>query len=481
MVLAKHCSPGLELITVKCRPFPLPREFTSVIITTIYIPPQADTDTALKELSRTLRKQQNDNLDAAVIVAGDFNKARLKKVMPDFYQHVKCNSRGERTLDHCYTLFKDGYKAKSLPPFGKSDHAAIFLLPRYQQKLKREPPAMREVTLWSEESENMLQVPLSIVDWDVFRSEENIDEFTEAVVGFIGKLVDDTVPKAIMKTYPNQKPWVNHSIREALNEQTAAYRSGLLSGNMEEYKAATYNLRRMVKEAKRRYGEKIRSQFEQSDSRCMWQGLRVMSDYKSPTSTIGNADPSLADELNTFYARFDQNVEDITQAHVECASVLSGPVETAFMTLSEHDVRRAFRSVNTRKAAGPDGTPGRVFKTCADQLAPVFTKIFNLSLAQSTVPTCFKRSTIVPVSKNSHPAGLNDYRPVALTSIAMKCFERLVKNYICSSLPLNLDPLQFAYRTNRSTDDAINCILHTALAHLDNRAGNYVRLLFYRF
>ena len=37
----------------------------------------------------------------------------------------------------------------------------------------------------------------------------------------------------------------------------------------------------------------------------------------------------------------------------------------------------------------------------------------------------------------------------------MKCFERQVKDDITSTLPATLDPLQFAYRPNRSTDDAI--------------------------
>jgi len=65
--------------------------------------------------------------------------------------------------------------------------------------------------------------------------------------------------------------------------------------------------------------------------------------------------------------------------------------------------------VNTRKAAGPDGICGGVLKTCANRLAPVFTTIFNLSLDESVVPTCFKWSTIVPVPKTASPACLNDY------------------------------------------------------------------------
>ncbi|KAK1791233.1 hypothetical protein P4O66_013254, partial [Electrophorus voltai] len=94
------------------------------------------------------------------------------------------------------------------------------------------------------------------------------------------------------------------------------------------------------------------------------------------------------------------------------------------------------------------------------------------------VLSSFMRSTIVPVPKKSRPSSLNDYRPVALTSVVMKCFEKLVRDFITSSLPASMDPLQFAYRHNRSTDDAIAHLLHTTLTHLDEGRGNYVKMLF---
>ena len=58
---------------------------------------------------------------------------------------------------------------------------------------------------------------------------------------------------------------------------------------------------------------------------------------------------------------------------------------------------------------------------------------------------------------------LNEYHPVALTTVAMKCFERLVMAHINTIMLETLDPLQFTYRLNRSTDDAISVALHTAL------------------
>uniref|UniRef100_A0A3B3QRE8 Reverse transcriptase domain-containing protein n=1 Tax=Paramormyrops kingsleyae TaxID=1676925 RepID=A0A3B3QRE8_9TELE len=60
----------------------------------------------------------------------------------------------------------------------------------------------------------------------------------------------------------------------------------------------------------------------------------------------------------------------------------------------------------------------------------------------------------------------------------MKVFERLLKNIISSSIPSTTDPLQFAYRPSRSTEDAISHVLHTTLSYLDKKQGNYVRLLF---
>jgi hypothetical protein len=82
-------------------------------------------------------------------------------------------------------------------------------------------------------------------------------------------------------------------------------------------------------------------------------------------------------------------------------------------------LNQTFKQGNIHKAAGPDGLPGRVLRTCAEQLAGVFTDIFNMSLIESVIPTCFKQTTIVLVPKNTKATSLNDYRPVALTSVVL--------------------------------------------------------------
>ena len=81
------------------------------------------------------------------------------------------------------------------------------------------------------------------------------------------------------------------------------------------------------------------------------------------------------------------------------------------LSLSVADMSKTFKRVNPSKAVGTDGIPSLVLKACADQLAGVFTDIFNQSLSQSAVPACLKMATIVPVPKKAKVTKLNDYSP----------------------------------------------------------------------
>ncbi len=187
----------------------------------------------------------------------------------------------------------------------------------------------------------------------------------------------------------------------------------------------------------------------------MWQGINNITGFERNKPATVNIAASLPDELNTFYARFEAD----NTAHTESAPTAAAE-EVSPLSLSVVDVTRSFKRVNIQKAVGPDGILNGVLKACAFQLAGVFTDIFNLTIPKKNKITC-----------------LNDWRPVALTPIFSKCFEKLVRDYICSVLPASLEPLQLSYRSNSSTDDAIAFTLHTALSHLENK-NTYVRMLF---
>ena len=109
-----------------------------------------------------------------------------------------------------------------------------------------------------------------------------------------------------------------------------------------------------------------------------------------------------------------------------------------------------------------------------------FFYLFNLSLHLETIPVLWKTSCVVPVPKKTTPSGLNDYRPVALTSHVMKVLERLVLAHLRPQVRSFLDPLQFAYQPHLGVDDAIIYLLQRAHSYL-NGSGCTVRITFFDF
>ena len=73
---------------------------------------------------------------------------------------------------------------------------------------------------------------------------------------------------------------------------------------------------------------------------------------------------------------------------------------------------------------------------------------------------------------------MNDLRPVALTAVMMKTFERIILQHLKSVVPK--DPFQFAYLQGRSVEDATLTFLHTLHEHLD-KLKSYARVLFVDF
>ena len=288
----------------------------------------------------------------------------------------------------------------------------------------------------------------------------DLEEYTSSVLGYIRKCMEDVTTSKTITIRPNQKPWLNAEVRSLLRTRDAAFRDG----DVEGLRAARGDLTVGIKRAKASYALKIQGHLNSNDPRSMWRGIRCIMDYKKSDAQCLE-DPALPDTLNAFFARFE-------------ASNTTTPSREGVVVL---EVRRTLHGVNPRKASGPDGIPGRILKDCADQLSEVLADIFNTSLSQARVPSCLKTSTIIPVPKTTAVSSLNDYRPVALTPVTMKCFERLVMKHLKQTIDVEKeDPHQYTYRRNRSTADAITAVTHQALSHLENR-DSYVRLLFLDF
>ncbi|KAK3539364.1 hypothetical protein QTP70_003850 [Hemibagrus guttatus] len=358
---------------------------------------------------------------------------------------------------------------------GQSDDLSLFMLPKYTPLIKRVKPSVKTVKVWPERGISSVQQQVQDTDWNMFASQAtsgaqtDINTYTSYVLDHIIMCIDNITTVKHVKHFPNQKPWMNSEVHLLLKARDAAFKSG----DAEDYSTARANLKRGIRKAKHTQTMHRGALPQQTDPRRMCKGIQTITDHKPSIQSLPTSNAFLPDELNHFFARFDKGI--IHHTRNADSSTVVHPI-----SLSTTEVHSALSRVDPHKSAGPDGIPGRVPRTCADQLAQVFTGIFNLSLAQATVPTCLKTTTIIPVPKHSSAECLNDFRPGALTSIVMKCFEKLVLSHLIACLPPTLDPHQFAYRPNRSTEDAISTAIHLAFTHLDTN-NTYIRMLFIDF
>ena len=285
------------------------------------------------------------------------------------------------------------------------------------------------------------------------------------------------IPSKRVKIYPNNKPWVNKSVKSSLKKKKLAFQQGEAS----DLHTATKELKVAISQAKQSYRATLENKMASNSLGSAWASMKTIAglqntrDNNSLILTGFRSDTDFANALNCFYNRF--NTSDFSKETQELRLELS---DNQHFSVEQKDVEEAFYCTKANKSHGPDNICGHLLKTCAEQLSPVFQNIFNRSLEEQHVPRIWKDAVIVPVPKCSRLSELNDFRPVALTSIIMKIFEKLVRVEILRNTVSAIDQLQFAYRPKRGVEDATVTLLNLLFKHLEG-SGCHARLLFIDF
>ena len=207
--------------------------------------------------------------------------------------------------------------------------------------------------------------------------------------------------------------------------------------------------------------------------------MRQITGFGVKSQNPTTHDTTFADELNHFYCRFDKH--DFTVPRKALNNRVLTLTETCYrIHITEDQVRRQFKRVNPIKAKGHDGISGRVLKEWHSELTPVVCELYQQSIDTHEIPEIWKSSNIVPLPKKPQPKVMNDYRPVALTPILMKCFDRILLSHLLAPVKAILDPLQFAYRADRGVDDATLTLTQYLYQHLDT-IGHSARVLMIDF
>ena len=110
----------------------------------------------------------------------------------------------------------------------------------------------------------------------------------------------------------------------------------------------------------------------------------------------------------------------------------------------------SLRELNPNKSKGPDNIGGLLLKNCAQSISYPLSILFNISFRTGSLPTEWKMANIVPVYKKGDKNCIENYRPIYLTCIVSKIFEKCIMDELLSHCKELINDSQHGFLPNKS-------------------------------
>ena len=184
------------------------------------------------------------------------------------------------------------------------------------------------------------------------------------------------------------------------------------------------------------------------------EALNVIKDFSDSglNSSIQIKGGSSEERLENWLTHF----KNLLGKKANLSSNYSLPLETVSNKLniktsafSLQEIKTVIKSLNPRKAFGPDNIPSIIWKD--QNFHSLLLKICNYCLENKSCPSVWRKSQIIPIPKKGDFTLVSNYRGISLLPIAAKIYNKLLLNRL---LPF-IDPLlrknQNGFRPGRST------------------------------
>ncbi|XP_065677519.1 uncharacterized protein LOC136092869 [Hydra vulgaris] len=249
------------------------------------------------------------------------------------------------------------------------------------------------------------------------------------------------IPK-IKKTKKKYDPWVTLHIKSLIQAKKSAWHINCSTKWKNKDLKTNYNLlNRSVKaeifKAKILHEKEIISK-SQNKRKLVYKYINSKLKIKDKIRSLKNASGEITETL--------QDILELLNSQFKSMFTLKSPENFPLMKKSEvklkcnynnnldfsiADIINELTNLNPYKSFGPDGLHPLILKRCAKSFAIPLTKIFYESFNSGIVPTLWKLANISPIYKKKGDKLLpENYRPISLTSVACKIFEKVVKNKI---------------------------------------------------
>ena len=332
--------------------------------------------------------------------------------------------------------------------------------------------------------------PIPKPDWSALRDEtigQQITEYITSKYQSSGNLSDDynlfaRLAKEACATLPTisrrqrTHPWENSIIqeqRQQLSEARKAYRARPNKRNFRTIRARGKQLATQYVANQEQYlkeqCERIENLREEQQHKAAWDLINLLGNRKSRSQ--GNIQASSGKErLDIWKAHFERVFTEDTITTPTADSATATMQETVLPTVQQifsneklAQLRRSYRStpisdveisyaletIRNGKASGADEISPELLKLPG--LVGILQDILNRALNSGTVPELWQVQLLIPVPKKGDLSQCDNYRGIALMSLAAKLYDKILLIRLRNTLDKELRTTQNGFRPQRST------------------------------
>ena len=187
--------------------------------------------------------------------------------------------------------------------------------------------------------------------------------------------------------------------------------------------------------------------------------------------TTGGDISKLCNDINAFFHSVSSHLDPLPAP----PATTERDVPNKYI-ISITEVEHVLMKTDTTKAPGPDGIPHDL----AGLISKPICCIFNSSIREGSVPSCWKRADVVPIPKSNPPRSIeSDLRPISLTPVLSKQLESFIGNWILETISGKIDVNQYGGLRGTSTTHALVDLLQNW--HNIIHTNETVRILYVDF
>ena len=301
---------------------------------------------------------------------------------------------------------------------------------------------------------------LNSIDWkSMFLKLGDPEYCWLALKSVISKSMSKHIPTITLKlAYRN--PWFDSEVHEAYLKKKRAHEKWKNTGQQKDY----FKFCSLRTRFKKLSDQKMNDNLYNDDdpaliSKKFWSHVKSSSknsripDRMYPGETYRE---SPLDRANMFNQYFSEQFSDESKYDIDIEWKIDAESDLNFYP---ETIKHLLNNINSNKACGPDGIHGKILKNCAVSLAYPLSLLFEISYNSGIIPTEWKLAHVVPIHKKGSKENIENYRPISLTSLIMKTFERLIKQELLYKTMHILDDRQHGFLGDRScTTNMINFI-----------------------